>query len=153
MSTTVSGPLFEPALHGHWISVHGKSGGHYNTFALGQSMRDNTVNVEQAFGMKALREFFPKGEANEYNVCLFSTSGVHGMYTTIEEVEKDLDKPDGWEDEEGNGKSDSVTFLIIQPRIVCLRYGNCYPKTKDDIKFLKKLRASSHEEFSKIGLK
>ncbi len=143
--------MFEPAQHGHWISIHGKSGGHYNTFALGKSMRENADEVERENGMKALREFFPNAKAGEYNACLFSTSGVHGMYTTIEEVENDMDKPDDWEGEDGCGKSDSVTFLIIQPRIVCLRYGNCYPKTKDDIQFLKKLRASSRRALAKIG--
>lgn len=79
------------------------------------------------------------------------------MYTTIEEVESDLDKPyppdDDFDhsDEPEFKHSDQVTFLIVQPRIVCLRYGNVLPKTKDDIDFLKKLRASSHEAVAKIG--
>lgn len=151
MQASCSGPMFERAQSGHWISVHGKDGGHYNTFALGVSMRTNADEYERANGMDALRQFFPNGQANEYNLCLFSTSGVHGMYTTIEEVEADLVKPDEWEDEEGNTKHDHITFLIIQPRIVTLRYGNCFPKTKDDIAFLKRLRETSFAEFVKIG--
>lgn len=95
-------------------------------------------------GMQALREMFPDAEANELNAALFSTSGVHGTYCTIEEVEEDMQRTvrDGPRD---------VTFLVIQPRIVCLRYGNCKPETADDIAFLKKLRASSAKALSAIG--
>jgi hypothetical protein len=79
--------------------------------------------------MAALRELFPEGEANELNFVLFSTSGVHGTYCTIEACEA--------------GDTKDVTFLVIQPRIVALRYGNVEPLTPDDFTFLKKLRASS----------
>lgn len=92
--------------------------------------------------MDALREFFPTAEANEYNVCLFSTSGIHGTYATIEEVEDNL----GDDDEINN-----VTFLIVQPRICTVRHGNCTPKTPEEFEFLKKLRQSSWDELQKIG--
>jgi hypothetical protein len=64
-------------------------------------------------GMAALRECFPTGEPDKMNVVLFSTSGVHGTYTTIEDVEKNLSA-----DEE-------VTWLHLQPRKVTIRYGTC----------------------------
>ena len=95
-------------------------------------------------GMQALREMFPDAEANELNAVLFSTSGVHGHYCTIEEVEEDMQRS------ERDGPRD-VTFLVIQPRIVCLRYGSCVPQTADDIAFLKKLRASSAKAVAAIG--
>lgn len=101
--------------------------------------------------MAALRELFPDGEANEMNLCMFSTSGVHGMYTTIEEVERWVlhgEKDDIWDEE---GGPEAVTFLVVQPRIVCTRYGNCVPKTPEDFAFLKKLRASSWAAFQQIG--
>lgn len=88
-------------------------------------------------GMAALREMFPNGEANGLNFVLFSTSGVHGTYATIEAVE---DKP-----------AIGLTFLIVQPRIVGLKYGNCEPKTPEDFAFLKKLRASSWRAVATIG--
>lgn len=95
-------------------------------------------------GMQALREMFPDAEANELNAVLFSTSGIHGTYCTIEEVEEDMQRTvrDGQR---------GVTFLVIQPRIVCLRYGSCEPQTADDIAFLKMLRASSAKALSTIG--
>lgn len=95
-------------------------------------------------GMAALRELFPEGEADELNAVLFSTSGVHGTYCTIEDVEEDMRRVvrDGPRD---------VTFCVIQPRIVCMRYGTAEPRTDADIAFLKKLRDSSHRALSKIG--
>lgn len=92
-------------------------------------------------GMEALRQLFPDGEANELNAVLFSTSGVHGFYTTIEDVEAG-----------GEEAPTDVTFLVVQPRIVCTRYGNCQPKTAEDFAFLKKLRASSAKALAGIGM-
>lgn len=92
-------------------------------------------------GMEALRTLFPEGEANELNACLFSTSGVHGTYCTIEQVE------DG-----GEEAPKDVTFLVVQPRIVCLRYGECRPQTPEDFAFLKKLRESSAKALAGIGM-
>jgi hypothetical protein len=87
-------------------------------------------------GMAALRELFPNGQADDLNFVLFSTSGVHGTYCTIEAAEDEgLD----------------VTFLVVQPRIVGLRYGVCEPKTPEDFAFLKQLRASSHAAVLSIG--
>ena len=146
MSIKVGGPMFEPKEDEFYRSVHGKSGGHYNNFYF-QHGRE----------MDALRAMFPEGEANEMNVVLFSTSGVHGTYTTIEEVEAGLvkygDKPvfgedcDWPEDYHGN----EVTVLIVQPRICTVRHGNA-SVTLADIPFLKKLRDSSHKALCRIGM-
>jgi hypothetical protein len=96
-------------------------------------------------GMKLLRDIFPEAKADYMNFCLFSTSGVHGSYQTIEEAEEHIKAPT---DETCN----RVTFLIVHPRMVCLKYGNCEPETLEDIQFLKALRASSHEEIAQIGM-
>jgi hypothetical protein len=96
-------------------------------------------------GMGALRQLFPDGEANEMNLALFSTSGVHGTYCLIEAVEEDMQRA------EREGPRD-VTFVVIQPRIVCMRYGCAEPRTAEDIAFLKKLRASSLRALSTIGV-
>lgn len=87
-------------------------------------------------GMEALRQLFPDGVANDRNFVLFSTSGVHGTYCTIEAAESE---------------GCDVTFLVVQPRIVGLRYGNCSPKTPEDFEFLRKLRESSHLAACSIG--
>lgn len=96
-------------------------------------------------GMEALRQLFPDGEANDLNAVLFSTSGVHGTYCLIEAVEEDMLRA------EREGPRD-VTFCVVQPRIVCMRYGCAEPRTTDDIAFLKKLRASSLRALATIGV-
>lgn len=87
-------------------------------------------------GMAALRQLFPDGIADDLNFVLFSTSGVHGTYCTIEDAESE---------------ECDVTFLVVQPRLVGLRYGNCDPKTPEDFQFLRKLRESSHAAVRAIG--
>lgn len=89
-----------------------------------------TNKIEAAEAMKTLREIFPDAQADENNFVLFSTSGVHGSYCTIEDCETKADV-------------ETVTFLIIKPRIVQTNYGNCRPETPDDFAFLKKLRETS----------
>jgi len=96
-------------------------------------------------GMYALRTMFPDAEADGMNFVLFSTSGIHGTYNTIEEAELYLC---GRSDK--NGFSE-ITFLIIHPRLVSLRYGVCEPKNQDDIDYLKKLRKSSFDVIVNIG--
>lgn len=139
MAITLGGPMFERAVNGVWKSSHNKDGAHYNIYGC----RDEN-------GMNGLREMFPEAKANELNFVLFSTSGVHGTYSTIEEAEVAMLR--GNKDEDGEDWTPSVTFLIVHPRIVCLRYGNCVPRTADDFAFLKKLRASSYVAVSQIGL-
>ena len=82
-------------------------------------------------GMELLKTVFPDAEANHMNFCLFSTSGVHGTYVTIEE------------EEECPGIG--VTFVIVHPRMVRMQYGTAYPETEYDFEYLKRLRASSRE--------
>ena len=120
----------------HWKALNVSAPGHYTISAVEKSSN----------GMDALREMFPNGMADDLNFVLFSTSGVHGSYCTIEDVEENYNcgRP-----EEG---VDEVTFLVVQPRIVALRYGNAKPECVDDIDFLKRLRASSLEVVSTIGI-
>lgn len=95
-------------------------------------------------GMEGLRELFPDGTADELNFVLFSTSGVSGSYTTIEECERSL--------AENPEEPDSVSFVVISPRILRLHYGNCRPETADDFEYLRRLRKTSHAAISTIGL-
>lgn len=133
-------------IHGRssmWSSLHNIEGGHYNNY---------TCSDED--GMMALRIAFPHGTVNEMNFVLFSTSGVHGTYCTIEEVEESLRLSlTGVEldPEDDDYVPIRLTFLIVQPRICTLRHGNCIPVTLDDIEYLKKLRAGSWEITQYIG--
>ena len=94
--------------------------------------------IDDTWAMEALRLLFPNGkqDINRDNFILFSTSGVHGTYNTIEDAER------------YNGE---VTFLVVHPRIVSLRYGNVLPQTEDDFKLLKELRQASWDIIQRIG--
>lgn len=93
--------------------------------------------LDQKQGLDALKSLFPDAEADEMNFVLFSTSGVHGSYQTIEQEQK----------APGTG----VTFMVIQPRLVLTRYGVAYPKSEEDFAFLKKLRATSWKAMTEVG--
>jgi len=104
-------------------------------------------------GVAALRDFFPGALADPMNFVLFSTSGVHGSYATIEDIEESLRKyPDGPPkgEEPNDWYGNKLTILIVQPRIVCMRYGTVEVEL-DDIQFLKDLRLSSQIAVNYIG--
>ena len=96
--------------------------------------------------MTDLRSLFPDPEKqiNEMNFVLFGTGGVHGSYTSIDEVEEwvlsegGANKP--WDASDPDSTCPGVTFLIVHPRQVALRYGVAQPRTKKDIDFLKLLK-------------
>ena len=81
--------------------------------------------------MTALRKLFPNGEADDLNIILFSTSGVHGSCYTIEDVEKNLQKQETVRDK----GIQRITFIVIHPRICCLKYGLVEPRNQADIDF------------------
>lgn len=106
---------------------------------------ENVKACPKENGMAFLREWFPDAKADNMNFVLFSTSGVHGSYTTIEEIEAE-------QGSESTEKLEMLTFLVVQPRMVSMHYGNCLPETADDFNFLKELRASSHAIVAQIGV-
>lgn len=99
-----------------------------------------TFRCDDEDGMRLLRELFPDAtHIDEMNLVMFSTSGVHGSYCTIEDAE--ADSPD----------ERFVTFLVVHPRQVRMRYGNCIPRTPEDIAYLKSLREASWAAMASIG--
>ena len=143
MSTGLDGPMFEKDTV-FYRSLLKKDGAHYNIY-----------EIDTDLGMNALHEMFPTAECNDMNVVLFSTSGVHGMSCTLEEIERGMRRypngppdPEEWPDDYDG---DAITVLIVQPRIVCIRYGNVRVQL-GDFPFLKRLRTTSHEALAKIGL-
>lgn len=151
VNAILSGPMFEPSKSSTFEAIQcshcrgRKEGAHYNLFHI-------------LAGIDSLKCIFPEGEANEMNFALFSTSGVHGTYTTIEEIELSLQKygesftPSETEDEPKDYAYPEMTIQIIQPRICCLRYGTM-KVTLADIPYLKKLRQSSWDAVQTIGKK
>ena len=94
--------------------------------------------VKKLLSFEELKELFPEPKANALNFVLFSTSGVHGSYLTIEEA---------LEDEEGGNE---VTVLVCHPRIVHMQYGNV-KVTPENVEYLKQLRQSSWDAVATIG--
>lgn len=147
----LSGPAFEPVETELYVAQKchtcgdQKRGLHYNQY---QIAKNGTV--------ANLRVLFPNGEADDLNFVLFSTSGVHGSYTSIDSIEKSLLAygEDFTAPEEEQYPDDYclpvLTVLVVHPRVVCLRYGNI-TVTLADIPYLKKLRASSWEAVKSIG--
>lgn len=90
-------------------------------------------------GMAVLKSIFPDGEANDLNFCLFSTSGTHGSYLSIEDVAASLRSEEPKE----------LTVLVIQPRTVRMLYGSIAVQT-DDIPYLIRLRESSRRIAAKL---
>lgn len=91
-------------------------------------------------GMSVLRNIFPDGEADEFNLCIFSCSGVHGSYESIEDVAASLD----------TDEPNQLTVVVFHPRTVFMHYGHINV-AKDDIPYLLKLRESSRRIFAEIS--
>lgn len=102
-------------------------------------------------GWELLRAMFPTGEGNEMNFCLFSTSGVHGTYNTIEECEMYVKNPKELDEYNDPAYCNMLTFVTVQPRIVCIRWGNIYVTTLEEVEYLKNLRETSWRAVSTIG--
>lgn len=97
--------------------------------------------------MADLRAIFPTpDDVNEMNIVLFSTSGIHGHYLTIEHAERTLIDPPEDEDE----RDATLTVLVLHPRCVTMRFGTI-PVTLADIPYLKALRQRSWEVIPTIG--
>jgi hypothetical protein len=142
-SAWLSGPLMERD-SASFHSLYGKIGAHYNIYQIDG-------------GMTALRKFFSTCDVDPWNLVLFSTSGMHGTYNTIEDIEAGLQRygdhpqfstnesewPEDW-------RGNELTVLIVHPRLVCMRFG-VVTVTLADIEFLKGLRDTSYEANRRIG--
>lgn len=109
---------------------------------------------DPVFGMSNLKALFPdpNKDVNSENFVWFSTSGVHGCYTTIENIEASLKKygdvPS--EGEPPDWYPPDLTVTCVFPRLVSLQYG-VVRVTLDDIQYLKALRAASRKAMHWIG--
>jgi hypothetical protein len=123
-----------------------RDGAHYNLWNISKG------------GIKGLQTMFPEGEADGMNFVLFSTSGVHGTYSTIEDIEESPGKygtnPEFIRDNGDDIPEDycypDLTVTVYHPRIIGVGWGNV-KVTLEDIPFLKKLRASSWQVVQEIG--
>ena len=69
------------------------------------------------------------------NWLFLSTSGVHGSYGKLDEVDEHRRElvADGFDE------PPTITFLALQPRTVRSRYGNVIVRTKEDEATLRRL--------------
>lgn len=127
-----AGPMFEPKDNEWRASVFHKEGAHYNIFE---------------FKPGGAEEYLRNIEPDDMNFWLFSTSGIHGTYTTIDEIER------GWSIEDGddeNWAGRELTILLVQPRIVSMSYG-IIEVTAENLPLLKRRRQDSYQAVATIG--
>ncbi len=98
--------------------------------------------VMQLRTMAELRELFPDGKANDLNWVFLSTSGVHGSYQSLDGVFSSDARIEAQED--GEEFEPMVTVLVVQPRLVVLRYGALHI-TVEDVPYLRGLVNSTLE--------
>lgn len=83
--------------------------------------------------IQILRDMFPDGKCSWMNFVMFGTSGVHGTYDTLNDIEKLL---------QGASQHGDLTVVLVQPRMALFSYGRLFVKL-DDIPFLRQLEESS----------
>lgn len=109
--------------------------------ARGNEVRTKHYAVFQSFeDISDLRELFPEGKADEMNWVFLSTSGVHGSYTTLDELESDPD----FLDDDGKMR---ITVLVLHPRLCSIVYGEMRFE-RGDIPYLRGLARSTVDEIT-----
>jgi hypothetical protein len=96
--------------------------------------------ISQIKTMDEIRQFWgddPK--PNELNWMIGSTSGVHGSYATLDQIEAcfkdECDCPDDEKTDDYHHRQE-FTVLICRPRLVALTYGSI-PVTLEELPYLR----------------
>lgn len=85
----------------------------------------------------------------ELNYMLGSTSGVHGSYATLDEIETCFNRTCACDpDDNFHDETMGFTVLMIHPRLVKLRYGHI-EITRADIPYLRTIITRSMEEIKR----
>lgn len=103
--------------------------------------------VQEITSIQEVRQLFPNGFADELNWLLCSTSGIHGSYLTLDELEYIIRGEDPNNPPLPNGKW-YITILIIFPRRVTMLYGEIMIGL-EDIQYLRKLVRSTLENIER----
>ena len=104
---------------------------HYKTYDINREPESNAeLSVEQVW--EFLHDFFEDGKGNGMNWLIGSTSGVHGSYKTLDEIENRLKRPR----KHPIKHHDKFTILSIQPRLCVLRYGNVVVSTLEQVEWI-----------------
>ena len=93
-----------------------------------------------------LKAYFENDKADHMNMLMGSTSGIHGTYTTLDDLENpayialaELDI----------SHHETFTILVIQPRIVRMTYGTVGIRSQKDIDWLRDIITQSIAAFAK----
>ena len=123
-------------LNGNLIDASGNSAptAHYHVFDALKTIED-------------LKTIFPDGKADDLNWVFLSTSGIHGSYITLDDLEKDSDCAECIDDE-GNTH---ITILVLHPRMCCIKFGEMKINLKNDSQYLRGLVKSTVEEITKFA--
>lgn len=98
-------------------------------------------------GMEALRQLFPECRCDAMNLILLGTSGVHGSYTTLDDLQAQLESR-RWIDPRPVPVDETedlpeITFVVVKPRTVMLYYGNVRVEHLGDIAWLRDLASTT----------
>jgi len=89
-------------------------------------------------------DFFTETMDYTLNWLFLSTSGVHGTYTNLDEIEASWDeKLTGDPDEDDDIVGHDVTVLILCPRLVVCYYGDIKIENKSQIGALRNIVSKS----------
>ena len=114
---------------------------HYSVYSLGETEKER---------WETLRTTFENGP-NEMNLLIGSTSGIHGSYATLDDLENPNSEYRQEMEEEGFFINDEEAFtvLVIQPRLCSLMYGTIGIHSKEDFNWLRTTIGNSVAELIK----
>lgn len=109
--------------------------------------------------IQEVHDIFTEDVMYRLNWCFLSTSGIHGTYTTLQEIEDYLNKKEELDitcnKDCNNCKmkdfdcSEYITILVVHPRTVTLKYGEM-KITKEDIPKLRKYLINTIKKINDI---
>lgn len=129
---------------------------------MNEFKRNTTYSLSNEQAWESIRGIFKKEEDfNRMNFVMFSTSGVHGTYGTLEDAQRRIDgKPCAgcsaqsrcFTNECQEDRNMDITFIIMQPRLVRTLFGNLTVQTQEEVDFLKWCRENSWKAMLTIGI-
>ena len=111
---------------------------HYNVYSLGSTEKERWETLHKVF----------ENGPNEMNLLIGSTSGIHGSYVTLDDLENPNSEYRQEMEEEGFFIDDEEAFtvLLIQPRLCSLMYGTIGIHSKEDFNWLRQIIDQSVQE-------
>lgn len=114
----------------------------FSDAATAAAKGETVKGVTKFESMDEVRGLFDPVERTDFtmNWLFCSTSGIHGSYLTIVELEEYFADPDRFDREDNGGEAfePSLTVLIVKPRVVQIGYGDIQV-TKADLPYLRDL--------------